>query len=191
LEITKGEVIAVSAPSGGGKTTIVKKMLKLYPEIIFSVSATTRPKRENETDGVEYFFISEDEFKRRVDKNEFVEWEKFYDYYYGTFKSFINDNIDSGKTVLLEIDVKGALSIKKIYPTSHSIFIMPPSYDELIQRLRNRQTETEKDFQKRIERAKMELSNMDQFDYIIVNDNLENAVKETSVLIKKIVNKEK
>jgi guanylate kinase len=191
LEITKGEVIAVSAPSGGGKTTIVKKMLKLYPEIIFSVSATTRQKRENETDGVEYFFISEDGFKRRVDKKEFVEWEKFYDYYYGTFKSFINDNIDSGKTVLLEIDVKGALSIKKIYPTSHSIFIMPPSYDELIQRLRNRQTETEKDFQKRIERAKMELSNMDQFDYIIVNDNLENAVKETSVLIKKIVNKEK
>jgi len=191
LEIKKGEVIAVSAPSGGGKTTIVKKMLKLYPQIIFSVSATTRPKRENETDGIEYFFISEDEFKNRVDKNEFVEWEKFYDYYYGTFKSFINDNINSGKSVLLEIDVKGALSIKRIYPKSHLIFIMPPSYDELIQRLRNRQTETKRDFQKRIERAKMELSHKDQFDYIIVNDNLENAVEETSVLIKKIVKKEK
>jgi len=164
LEITKGEVIAVSAPSGGGKTTIVKKILNLYPEIIFSVSATTRPKRENETDGVEYFFISEDEFKKRVDKNEFVEWEKFYDYYYGTFKRFINDNINSGKSVLLEIDVKGALSIKRIYPESHLIFIMPPSYDELIQRLRNRKTETEGDFQKRIERAKMELSHKDQFD---------------------------
>ena len=191
MEITKGEVIAVSAPSGGGKTTIVKKILKLYPEIIFSVSATTRPKRENETHGVEYFFISEDEFKNRADNNEFVEWEKFYDYYYGTFKSFINDNINSGKSVLLEIDVKGALSIKRIYPDSHLIFIMPPSYDELIQRLRNRQTETEGDFQKRVERAKMELSHKDQFDYIVINDNLENAVEETSVLIKKIVNKEK
>ena len=191
MEIIKGELIAVSAPSGGGKTTIVKKILNLYPEIIFSVSATTRPKRENETDGVEYFFISEDEFKNRADNNEFVEWEKFYDYYYGTFKSFINDNINSGKSVLLEIDVKGALSIKRIYPDSHLIFIMPPSYDELIQRLRNRQTETEGDFQKRVERAKMELSHKDQFDYIVVNDNLENAVEETSVLIKKIVNKEK
>ena len=191
MEIIKGEVIAVSAPSGGGKTTIVKKILKLYPEIIFSVSATTRPRRDNETDGVEYFFISEDEFKNRVDKNEFVEWEKFYDYYYGTFKRFINDNINSGKSVLLEIDVKGALSIKRIYPESHLIFIMPPSYDELIQRLRNRQTETEGDFQKRIERAKMELSHKDQFDYIVINDKLENAVEETSDLIKKIVNKEK
>jgi guanylate kinase len=191
LEIIKGEVIAVSAPSGGGKTTIVKKILKLYPEIIFSVSATTRPKRENETDGVEYIFISEDEFKNRVDNNEFVEWEIFYDYYYGTVQGFINDNINSGKSVLLEIDVKGALSIKRIYPESHLIFIMPPSYDELIERLRNRRTETEGDFQKRIERAKMELSHKDQFDYIIVNDNLENAVEETSVLIKKIVNKEK
>ncbi|MGB5847763.1 MAG: guanylate kinase [Ignavibacteriaceae bacterium] len=191
MENKRGELIAVSAASGAGKTTIVKKILKLYPEIIFSVSATTRSKRENETYGVEYFFISEDDFKNRVGKNEFVEWEKFYDYYYGTFKSFINDNINSGKSVLLEIDVKGALSIKRIFPTSHLIFIMPPSYDELIQRLRNRQTETEEDFQKRIERAKMELSHKDQFDYIIVNDNLENAVEETSVLIKKIVNKEK
>ena len=191
MEIIKGELIAVSAPSGGGKTTIVKKILNLYPQIIFSVSATTRPKRDNETDGVEYFFISEDEFKSRVDNNEFVEWEKFYDYYYGTFKSFINDNINSGKSVLLEIDVKGALSIKRIYPASHLIYIMPPSYDELIQRLRNRQTETEGDFQKRIERAKMELSHKDQFDYIVINDNLENAIEETSVLIKKIVNKEK
>lgn len=191
MENRKGEVIAVSAASGTGKTTIIKKILKLYPEIVFSVSATTRPKRENETDGVEYFFISEDEFKSKIDKSEFVEWEKFYDYYYGTFKSFIDDNINSGKSVLLEIDVKGALSIKRIYPGSHLIYIMPPSYEELVRRLRNRQTETEEDFQKRIERAKMELSHKDQFDYIIINENLEKAVEETSVLISKIINKEK
>ncbi len=191
MENKKGEVIAVSAPSGSGKTTIIKKILKRYPEIVFSVSATTRPKRENETDGVEYFFISEDEFKSKIDKGEFVEWEKFYDYYYGTFKSFIDDNINSGKSVLLEIDVKGALSIKRIYPESHLIYILPPSYEELVRRLRNRQTETEEDFQKRIERAKMELSHKDQFDYIIINENLEKAVEETSVLISKIINKEK
>ncbi len=191
MENKKGEVIAVSAASGTGKTTIIKKILKLYPEIVFSVSATTRPKRENETDGVEYFFISEDEFKSKIDKSEFVEWEKFYDYYYGTFKSFIYDNINSGKSVLLEIDVKGALSIKRIYPESHLIYIMPPSYEELVRRLRDRQTETEEDFQKRIERAKMELSHKDQFDYIIINEYLEKAVEETSVLISKIINKEK
>ncbi len=191
MENNKGEVIAVSGPSGAGKSTIVKKILKLYPEIVFSVSATSRPKRENESDGVEYFFISEDKFKNEIDIGEFVEWEKFYDYYYGTFKSFIDDNINLGKPVLLEIDVKGALSIKRIYPESHLIYIMPPSYEELVQRLRNRQTETEEDFQKRIERAKMELSHKDQFDYIIINEYLEKAVEETSDLIKKIINKEK
>lgn len=191
MENNKGEVIAVSGPSGAGKSTIVKKILKLYPEIVFSVSATTRPKRENETNGVEYFFISEDEFKNKTDNGEFVEWEKFYDYYYGTFKSFIDDNINSRKPVLLEIDVKGALSIKRIYPESHLIYIMPPSYEELVRRLRNRQTETEEDFQKRIERAKMELSHKEQFDYIIINEYLKKAVEETSVLIKKIINKEK
>ena len=191
MENKKGEVIAISAPSGAGKTTIVKKILKMYPDIVFSVSATTRPKRDNETAGVEYFFINENEFKKKIENDEFVEWEKFYDYYYGTFKSFIDDNINSGKSVLLEIDVKGALSIKRIYPDSHLIYIMPPSYEELIKRLRNRQTETEVDFQKRIERAKMELSRKDQFDYIIINENLDKAIEETAVLIKKIINKEK
>lgn len=187
----KGELIAVAAPSGAGKTTIVKKILKYYPEIIFSVSATTRPKRETETDGVEYFFISEDEFKEKINNGDFVEWEQFYDYYYGTYKSFIENHLNDGKSVLLEIDVKGALTIKKKYPGSHLIYIKPPSYEELVKRLRERQTETEEDFKKRIERAKMELSLEDKFDYIIPNENLEKAIQETSELIKKIINKEK
>ena len=191
MENNRGELIAVSAASGAGKTSIVKKILHLFPQIVFSISATTRPKRDNEEDGVEYFFITEKDFKKKIDNDEFVEWQKFYDYYYGTFKSFVDKNINAGKSVLLEIDVMGALYIKNHYPDSHVIYIMPPSYEELIQRLRNRQTETEEDFQKRIERAKMELSHKDEFDYIIVNDNLEIAIEETSVLIKKIVNKEK
>jgi len=187
----KGVIIAVSSPSGGGKTTIVKKILERFPEIIFSISATTRPKRENEVEELEYFFISENEFKKKIRNGEFVEWEKFYDYYYGTFKKYIDDNINDGKPVLLEIDVKGALSIKKIYPDAHLLFIMPPSYDELVKRLKNRKTETEEDFNKRIKRAKMELSQKDKFDYIIVNENLNKAISEALILINNILSKEK
>ena len=187
----KGEIIAVAAPSGAGKTTIVKRILALFPELVFSISATTRPKRETETDGVEYIFLSEEGFKEKIEKDEFIEWEKFYDYYYGTFKSVIDETINSGNTVLLEVDVKGALSIKKLYPFAHLIYISPPSYQELVKRLRDRKTESNEDFEKRTERAKMELSLKNKFDYIIVNENLENAVIETSALVKKILKGDK
>jgi guanylate kinase len=186
----KGDIIAVSAPSGAGKTSIVKQILKQFPQIAFSVSATTRPKREVEKIGVEYIFISEKEFMDKIENDEFVEWEKFYDYYYGTFKTTIEENINSGKSVLLEVDVKGALSLKRLYPESYLIYIMPPSYEELVKRLKERNTESEQDFKKRIERAKMELSLKDQFDYLIINKELKKATEETSNLIKRIINKE-
>ena len=185
-----GEIIVVSAPSGAGKTTIVKQILKQYPEIVFSVSATTRPKRTVETDGVEYYFITEKEFIEKIEKNEFVEWEKFYDYYYGSFKKSVDNCINARKTILLELDVKGSISLKKIYPEAHLIYIMPPSYDELIRRLKGRQTENSEDFKKRVERIKMELSLKDQFDYLIENKDLEKAIKETSDLIRKITKQE-
>ena len=187
----KGEIIAVSAPSGGGKTTIVKQILKKFPEIVFSVSATTRPKRESEKNGVEYYFITEAEFKQKINNDEFVEWEKFYDYYYGTFKSVVEENVKNGKSVLLEVDVKGAISLKKIYPEAHLIYITPPSFEELVKRLRERRTESESDMKKRIERAKMELSVKDKFDYFIDNKDLNKAINDTSDLINKILNKEK
>jgi guanylate kinase len=187
----KGDIIAVAAPSGAGKTTIVKRLLEQYPELVFSISATTRPKRATETDGVDYIFLSEREFRRKIENNEFMEWEKFYDYYYGTFKSVIDETIYSGNTILLEVDVKGALTIKKLYPFAYLIYISPPDYDELVKRLKERKTESREDFQKRIERAKMELSLKDKFDYIIVNENLEKAVNEASLLIKKILKGEK
>ncbi len=186
-----GVIIAVSAPSGTGKTTIVKKILNDFPELVFSISATTRKKRDYEAEGIDYFFITENEFKSKIEKGEFIEWEKFYDYYYGTFKSYIDENINKGKSVIVEIDVKGALALKKIYPDSVLIFIYPPSIGELVKRLTNRQTENETDLKKRIERAKMELSLKDKFDYFIKNDDLEKAIFETESLIKKIITKEK
>jgi guanylate kinase len=190
LEVHKGEIIAISAPSGTGKTTILKSILQDCPELVFSVSATTRKKREFEKDGVDYFFLTETEFLDKINKNEFVEWEKFYDYYYGTYKSFIEDNINNGRTVVAEVDVKGALSLKKLYPEAVLIFIYPPSIEELESRLRMRKTEGEEEFKKRIERAKMELGYKSKFDYCIENSDLDKAIIETESLIKKIIHKE-
>jgi guanylate kinase len=185
-----GRIIAVSSPSGGGKTSIIKRILKDFPEIIFSVSATTRPKRSNETNGVDYYFITDLEFEQKIKNGEFIEWERFYDYYYGTLKSEVDNNLPAGRSVLFEIDVKGAISLKKIYKDSVLIFIDPPSFDELVKRLKRRKTETEIDLQKRIDRAKMELSFKPKFDYIFVNDDLEKVYKQIKDLIKKILNKE-
>jgi guanylate kinase len=187
LNQTKGKLIVFSAASGAGKTTIVKEILKEFPQITFSISATTRPRRENERDGIEYFFLTEAEFRKMIENDEFIEWEEFYDYYYGTQKSFINGNIDAGKPVLLELDVKGALTIKRLYPYAHLIYISPPSFEELVKRLKQRNTESESDFMKRIDRAKMELSLKDQFEYIIENKDLNTAITEAKSLVKKIL----
>ena len=189
LESKKGTIIAISAPSGTGKTTIVKRILSDFPDIVFSVSATTRKKRENEVEGVDYFFISEKKFKEKLQNNEFVEWELFYDYYYGTFRKFIDNSVNNGKSVLLEVDVHGAVQIKRIYPDAILIYIAPPSLDELLVRLKNRQTENEEDLRKRIERAKMELSHKDKFDYYIINNDLNTAYLEIKDLIGKILDR--
>jgi guanylate kinase len=190
LKREKGKIFAISAPSGTGKTTIVKRVLKEIPDLVYSVSATTRKKRSSEYSEIDYFFITEKEFLEKIENNEFVEWEKVYDYYYGTFKYFIDENINRGKNVIAEVDVKGALSLKKIYPEAILIFLAPPSLNELIDRLMKRKTETETDLQKRIERAKMELSQKDKFDYLIINKDLEIALSETKNLILTIINKE-
>jgi guanylate kinase len=189
LENIIGSIIVISAPSGTGKTTIVRRILREFPQVVFSVSATTRKKREHEVEGVDYFFISEEEFKKKIGNNEFVEWELFYDYYYGTFHSFIQKSINDGNSVILEVDVHGALEIKRIYPNAILIYIAPPSLDELLIRLQKRQTENEEDLRKRIERAKMELSHKDKFDYFVINNDLNTAYYEIKVLIGKIIDR--
>jgi len=190
LENRKGRIIAISAPSGSGKTTIVRRVLKDIPELIFSVSATTRKRRKDEKEGADYYFITENEFKKKIDNNEFIEWEKFYDYYYGTYKKVVDIAVNDGKTVILEVDVKGALSLKKIYPDAVLIYIVPPSFDEIVNRLVKRKTEDRADLQKRIDRAKMELQLKDKFDYFVDNTELEKAVEETESLIRKLITKE-
>lgn len=186
----KGKLFVFSAPSGSGKTTIVRDVLKSHPEFVFSISATTRKRRDVEVDKKDYFFLTEKEFKTKIDSNEFVEWEQFYGYYYGTLKKFIEDQLQEGRNVVLEVDVKGAVNIKKNYPESVLIFIAPPSLEQLRHRLVNRNTETDEDLKKRIERSEMELSFKDKFDVVVVNDELEKAKEEVKKIIEIELTKE-
>lgn len=165
--------------------------MKENPDWIFSISATTRERRGSEIDGKDYFFISEDEFIKKINAREFVEWERFYDYYYGTLKSFVEEHLNNNKSVLLEVDVKGAVRIKKKYKNAVLIFIAPPSKEILKERLINRKTESDEDLQKRIERAEMELEYKDKFDYVVINNKLESAIEEVKAIIKnEIINQE-
>jgi guanylate kinase len=192
LEKKRGKLFVFAAPSGSGKTTIVKSVLNKYPGFIFSISATTRKKRECEIDGKDYYFLTEEDFKDKIEKDEFVEWECFYDYYYGTLKSFIDKNLENGHSVLFDVDVKGAVSIKHKYPDAVLFFVLPPSFDELKKRLINRNTENNEDLKKRIERAEMEMdfASKKEFDYKVVNDDLEKAKILIEEIIEKEINKE-
>ena len=172
-----------AAPSGSGKTTIVRDVLKNYPQFVFSISATTRKKRPAEINGVDYYFLDEEDFKKKIEENAFIEWEKFYDYYYGTLKTQIDNNVEHLLNTVFEVDVKGAVSIKNNYPDAVLIFIAPPSIEELKKRLIQRNTETEEDLKKRIERAEMELSYADKFDYVVYNNDLEKAKEEVKKII--------
>jgi len=186
----KAKLFVFSAPSGSGKTTIVRDVLKNFPEFEFSISATTRKKRSNERNEIDYYFIDEEEFRRKIEAEEFVEWEKFYDYYYGTLKCVVDGNLAKNISTVFEVDVKGALRIKKAYSNSVLIFISPPGIEVLKERLINRNTETDEDLKKRIERAEMELSFKDKFDYVVTNINLDDAKEEVKRIIEREITKE-
>ena len=180
-----GKLIIVTAPSGAGKTTIVHHLLKTFDTLAFSVSATNRARRAHETDKVDYYFLSTSEFRRRVSEGAFLEYEEVYDgQYYGTLRSECERLWALGKCIVFDVDVKGALNIKRAYPTeSLAIFIQPPSEAVLFERLKNRKTETPESLKKRITRATEELTFADKFDAIIVNDKLKVAFSEAEHLV--------
>ncbi len=187
--MSKPKLIVVSAPSGCGKTTIVKEILKNHPEFHFSVSATTRAKRNTETDGKDYYFITKEEFQKHIENDTLIEWQKIYDDYYGTLVSEVDKSFVCGKSVVFDIDVLGALSIKKKYPEdSMLIFIDVPDMNILKERLKNRKTESPETLKKRIDRVEMELEQKTLFDYIVINDQLQLAVDEVEKIISNNLN---
>jgi guanylate kinase len=178
-----GKLIVISAPSGSGKTTIAKEIMNRFPDLGFSVSGTTRSKRPGEVDGKDYFFLTREEFERRVDKGEFVEWEELYGDCYGTLKSEVERVLKTGHHLLFDVDVKGGLSIKKYYPNALLIFIRPPSMETLKDRLLKRQTEDDVTLKRRLERVTMELELGNKFDHQVVNDELDRAIREVQSII--------
>jgi guanylate kinase len=179
------KLIIITAPSGAGKTTIVRHLLASFSELAFSISATTRARRPHESEGVDYYFLSPEEFRSRVDAGGFIEWEEVYEnQYYGTLKSEVERLWKADKHIIFDIEVKGALNIQKAYPdNSLSIFVQPPSEEILFARLRNRKTESEENLRKRIDRAAMELSCAHLFDRILVNDILSDTLAEAEDMV--------
>lgn len=180
-----GKLIVVTAPSGAGKTTIVRHLLKAFDFLGFSISATTREKRKHEEDGKDYYFMSVEEFKKMRRRRKFLEWEEVYDnQFYGTLKSEVERLWADGKCVVFDVDVKGATDIKKIFPEETlAIFIKPPSVEELFNRLRRRKTEDEASLKKRFRRSKRELKYENKFDKVLVNDNLKIALEEAEQMV--------
>jgi guanylate kinase len=180
----RGFLLVITAPSGTGKTTIYRNILARHPEISFSVSYTTREKRIGEVNGEDYFFISREKFLQMVKKNLFLEWAEVHDELKGTEKQQVADFLKRGNICLLDVDVQGTLSIMKHYPDAVTVFIQPPSLDELEKRLRKRGTESEEKLRLRLLNAKKELEYAPLFQYIVFNDRVENAVKSIEEIIK-------
>lgn len=180
-----GKLIVITAPSGAGKTTIVRHLMKTFDFLGFSISATTREKRKHEVDGKDYHFMSVEDFKKMRRRRKFLEWEEVYEnQFYGTLKSEVERIWKEGKHIIFDVDVKGAKDIKKAYPDETlAIFVKPPSVEELFARLRNRKTEDEASLKKRFARSKRELKYEKKFDEVLVNDDLEIALKEAEEMV--------
>ena len=178
------KLIIITGPSGVGKGTVVKELLDRNKDIWLSISATTRNPRIGEKDGENYYFISDEKFKDMIDKKEFLEWAQFAGNYYGTPLSSVNEKIEKGFIVLLEIEVEGAKQIKEKFPEALSIFLLPPSKAELEKRIRNRGTEKEEAIDRRLSRANYEIASSDQFDFVLTNHDVDETVKEVFKIIK-------
>lgn len=182
MAIHKGLIFVVSAPSGCGKTSLIKALIKNTKNLVRSVSFTTRPPRNGEKKGVDYNFISEAEFKRRLRQRGFLEWSKPFGHYYATSRKFIEKNINRGKDVILSLDVKGALFFKRNFKNAVLIYILPPSLKALRQRLINRSTDNSREILKRLRYAKKDISNLKRYDYAVVNDNFGDAVRQLKAI---------
>lgn len=180
----QGRLFVISAPSGAGKTTLVRELTRLEPALRFSVSYTTRHPRRGERDGEDYVFVSTDEFRRMIDDGEFLEYARVFDNYYGTARSQAAERMAEGHDVLLEIDWQGARQVREAMPECISIFILPPSRAELERRLRGRGTDPGAVIERRLREAREELSHWDEFDYVIINDDLERARDELHAIIR-------
>jgi guanylate kinase len=186
---SKGKLLIFSAPSGSGKTTLVKHVMEHVDNLAFSISATSRNKRYGEINGKDYYFLTVDEFKKKINNDEFVEWEEVYkDKFYGTLKSEVERIRNSGKNVVFDVDVVGGVNIKKLYgDEALGVFVMPPSIEVLKERLESRGTDNESDIKTRINKAEYELTFSNLFDEIIINDDLEKAKLETIELVKSFI----
>ena len=175
--------VVLSAPSGAGKTTIAKALVEGREDVVFSVSATTRPSRDNEVDGVDYHFLSEPDFRAMIKADEFVEWAEVHGYLYGTLRKGLQDAQDQGRFLVLDVDVQGAMQVRQRVPDAVLVFVLPPSADALVERLTGRGTEEEDTLTRRIENARDELEQASQFDYIVVNENLDQAIEEVQSIV--------
>ncbi|MCD6574842.1 guanylate kinase [Candidatus Aerophobetes bacterium] len=183
LKEAKGLILVLSAPAGAGKTTLCKRLLQTSPTFISSVSFTTRSPRKQEIEGVDYYFVSREDFEKLIKKNAFVEWAEVHGHLYGTSKKFLEENIKAGKDVILEVDVKGGTKIKEKYPQAILIFILPPSWQELEKRLHKRATEDEKSIKERLSTAKQEIKYLPYYDYFLVNDDINATTKRLLLII--------
>lgn len=179
----KGRLIVVSAPSGAGKTTLVSALLQAKPDLKLSISHTTRPIRPGEQDGINYYFVDQQEFKHLLDSRDFLEYAKVYDYYYGTSKVWVEEELSKGSDIILEIDWQGAKQIKAMYKDAIFIYILPPSLMVLRDRLTKRAQDQQDVIEKRLSKAKEDISYYKEFDYIVVNDDLEIAKNQLMAII--------
>jgi len=179
----KGGFVVISSPSGGGKTTLIKRLLESNHDLVYSVSATTRPKRSGEENGRSYWFYSVEEFRSQIDSGYLLEWEEVHGDFYGTPKEFALNAVTTGKIVLFDLDVKGALKLKQKLPDTILIFLRPPSMEILEHRLRKRNTESEARISRRLQNSKQEMAAAEKFDYIVINDDLKETVKRIEEII--------
>jgi len=185
MKPNRGHLFIISAPSGAGKTTLVKAVLQQFRDVLYSISYTTRKPRAEERDSVDYHFVSKQDFKKGIKKGRWAEWAEVYGNYYGTSAEFIEKSLSSGRDILLDIDVQGTLQILKHYPDSVTIFILPPSMDDLRKRLEIRGSDSQAVIEKRLVNASKEMDQRELYHHIIVNDKLPAAIKELSAIFKK------